>query len=96
MLKKLSGQKHYVYTGVTIVNQYKEKTFYSQSEVYMKQLNDIQIYEYIRTEEPLGKAGAYAIQGEGGKLIEKHTGDFFTIMGLPVKELQKHLKEFNY
>ena len=33
---------------------------------------------------------------EGGKLIEKHTGDFFTIMGLPVKELQKHLKEFNY
>lgn len=96
MLKRLSGNKHLVYTGVTIVNEYKEMTFHSKSEVYMKELNDIQIYEYIKTGEPLDKAGAYAIQGEGGNLIEKYIGDFFTIVGLPLKELQKYLKEFDY
>ncbi len=96
MLRKLSGNKHYVYTGVTIVSKEKETTFYSQSEVFMKELNEFQIYEYIKTNEPLDKAGAYAIQGEGKNLIEKYTGDFFTIVGLPLKELQKHLKEFGY
>ncbi len=96
MLRKLSGNKHYVYTGVTVANKEKKVTFYSQSEVYMKELNEFQIYEYIKTNEPLDKAGAYAIQGEGKNLIEKYTGDFFTIVGLPVKELQKHLKDFGY
>lgn len=96
MLRKLSGNKHYVYTGVTVANKEKKVTFYSQSEVFMKELNEFQIYEYIKTNEPLDKAGAYAIQGEGKNLIEKYTGDFFTIVGLPLKELQKHLKEFGY
>lgn len=96
MLKKLSGKQHEVYTGVTIVNKQKSKTFYSVSSVYMKPYNDIEIYEYIKTKEPLDKAGAYAIQGKGSKLVEKYTGDFFTIVGLPLKELQKELKKFDY
>lgn len=96
MLKKLSGKKHQVFTGVTIVNKNKSKTFYSVSDVYMKPYHDIEIYEYIKTKEPLDKAGAYGIQGEGSKLVEKYTGDFFTIVGLPVKELQKELKKFEY
>jgi septum formation protein len=62
----------------------------------MKNYNDLIIYEYIKTKEPKGKAGAYAIQGEGGKLVEKFTGDFFTIVGLPVKKIQEELKEFTY
>ncbi len=96
MLRKLSSNKHFVYTGVTIANKNKKVTFYSVSEVFMKELNEIQIYEYIKTNEPMDKAGAYAIQGEGKNLIEKYTGDFFTIVGLPLKELQKHLKAFEY
>lgn len=96
MLKKLRGNKHCVYTGVTIINKHKEKTFYSKANVYMKNYNDLIIYEYIKTKEPKGKAGAYAIQGEGGKLVEKFTGDFFTIVGLPVKKIQEELKEFTY
>ncbi len=96
MLKKLSGKSHEVYTGVTIINKQKCKTFYSVSSVYMKPYNDIEIYEYIKTKEPLDKAGAYAIQGKGSKLVEKYTGDFFTIVGLPLKELQKELKKFEY
>ena len=96
MLKKLSGKQHEVYTGVTIINKQKSKTFYSVSSVYMKPYNDIEIYEYIKTKEPLDKAGAYAIQGKGSKLVEKYTGDFFTIVGLPLKELQKELKKFDY
>ena len=96
MLKKLSGQKHQVLTGVTITNKHKTKTFHSVSDVYMKPYHDIEIYEYIKTHEPMDKAGAYAIQGEGSKFVEKYTGDFFTIVGLPVKQLQKELKKFDY
>lgn len=96
MLKKLSGNKHQVFTGVTIINKDQEKTFYSVSDVFMKNYHDIEIYEYIKTDEPYDKAGAYAIQGEGSKLVEKYGGDFFTIVGLPVKEIQKELKNFNY
>lgn len=96
MLKKLSGNKHQVYTGVTIINKNKSKTFYCVADVYMKNYHDIEIYEYIKTTEPLDKAGSYAIQGEGSKLVEKYVGDFFTIVGLPVKQLQKELKKFDY
>ncbi len=96
MLKKLADKEHRVYTGVTIVNKEKEKTFFEMSVVKMKAYNDIQIYEYIKTKEPFGKAGAYAIQGDGGQLVEYYTGDFFTIVGLPIKKLQTELKKFNY
>lgn len=96
ILKKLAGRCHKVYTGVTIINKDKEATFFEVSTVYMKKYNDIQIYEYIKTGEPFGKAGAYAIQGEGGKLVERYDGDFFTIVGLPIKKLQKELQDFDY
>lgn len=96
MLKKLSGNSHKVYTGVTIINKDKEITFYDEATVFMKNYNDIQIYEYIKTQEPFDKAGSYAIQGLGEKLVKKHTGDFFTIVGLPVKKLQKELSKFDY
>lgn len=93
-LKKLSGQSHRVYTGVTIKNKDKESSFFEFATVFMKDYNDIQIYEYIKTEEPYGKAGGYAIQGKGEQLVESYEGDFFTIVGLPLKKLQKELEEF--
>jgi len=95
-LKKLSGLSHKVYTGVTIKNKDKEISFFESAVVYMKDYNDIQIYEYIKTGEPYGKAGGYAIQGKGEQLVESYVGDFFTIVGLPLKKLQKELEAFDY
>lgn len=96
ILKKISGKAHKVYTGVTIIDNKQSVTFYEVTQVFMKPYNDIQIYDYIKTGEPFGKAGAYAIQGLGGQLVDYYEGDFFTVVGLPVKKLQEKLKKFNY
>ena len=58
----------------------------------MKPLSDLEIKAYIKTGEPMDKAGSYAIQDEGRHLVEKYEGDFFTIMGLPLKKVLDRLK----
>ena len=93
MLELLSGRTHQVLTGVTIISKNTEETFYTISNVTFKNLSDRDIEDYIQTKEPFDKAGSYAIQGEGYKLIERYDGDFFTIMGLPIKEVQQALKK---
>lgn len=93
MLRKLSGNIHSVYTGVSIVHQGQEKNFFSVAEVKFRDLADIEIYEYVETGEPMDKAGAYAIQGVGSKLVEGYKGDFFTIVGLPLKQLMDELNK---
>ena len=93
MLELLSGRTHQVLTGVTIISKNTEETFYTVSNVTFKNLTDRDIEDYIQTKEPFNKAGSYAIQGEGYKLIERYDGDFFTIMGLPIKEVQQALKK---
>ena len=92
MLKKLSGKQHEVYTGVTIINKQKSKTFYSVSSVYMKPYNDIEIYEYIKTKEPLDKAGAYAIQGIAARFIPQIRGSYSNVVGLPLHETAQLLE----
>jgi septum formation protein len=94
MLKLLSNDRHIVYTAVALVKGEKIKTFVSESEVSMKNLSDLEIWNYIKTGEPMDKAGAYAIQGEGGSLVDHYKGDFFTIVGLPLKDLLEALKTF--
>jgi len=94
MLKLLSDDRHVVYTAVALVKGEKIKTFVSESEVWMKCLSDLEIRNYIKTGEPMDKAGAYAIQGDGGSLVDHYDGDFFTIVGLPLKELLEQLKGF--
>ncbi len=94
MLKELSGKKHTVITGVTIINKEKHDTFAVLSDVYFNKLSDDEINEYIKTNEPLDKAGGYAIQGEASKFIKKIDGDYYAIMGLPVSELYIRLKQF--
>lgn len=93
MLKKLSGQKHRVITGVTLMSSHYKETFSTSTDVYFKELTDFEIKTYISTKEPLDKAGSYAIQGLGSKLIEKHEGDLFTVIGLPLKEVVEKLKK---
>ncbi|MDX9692061.1 MAG: Maf family protein [Acholeplasmataceae bacterium] len=94
MLKKLSGERHVVYTAVALSRGEQMVSFVSETEVSMKVLSDLEIRNYIDTKEPMDKAGAYGIQGEGGNLVDHYKGDFFTIVGLPLKELMENLKKF--
>lgn len=93
MLKLLSNETHQVYTGVAIIKGNQKRVFFSRSDVTMKQLSDLEIKNYIATGEPMDKAGAYGIQGDGGQLVDHFSGDFFTIVGLPLKEVLKALQD---
>lgn len=92
MLKKLSGNMHYVMSGLAVV--YKDKVFndVSVSKVFFKELSDEDIKDYIKTGEPFGKAGSYAIQGIGGKLVDHYEGSLNNIIGLPTELLQKMME----
>ncbi|MFA5072232.1 MAG: Maf family protein, partial [Candidatus Pacearchaeota archaeon] len=90
----LSGQEHEIITGVTIMSSDKTVSFNSKAKVYMKKLSSETIDNYIKTGEPMDKAGAYAIQEKGAVLIEKVDGDFFGAIGLPIGRLSEELKSF--
>lgn len=95
-LKKLSGKKHQVVTGFTIIDT-KSRNRVTKSEttdVYMKKLTKREIDQYIIKEETTDKAGGYAIQGIGCVLFERIEGDYFNIVGLPLYKLSEELKKF--
>lgn len=92
MLGMLSGQYHNVHTGIAVHHKGRVISGVASARVKFKTLTDPEIYAYIDGGEPMDKAGAYAIQGEGGKFIEGYDGDFDTIMGLSVS-LTKSLIE---
>jgi septum formation protein len=85
ILKALSGRKHEVITGVAVAAPDRLEQAVSVSSVWFRHLADDEIRRYVATGEPLDKAGAYAIQGLGAPLIERVEGDFFGVMGLPVR-----------
>lgn len=93
MLKTLSNRKHRVITGVTIIHDGIEDVFYSETIVKMKDLSDEEINDYISLGESFDKAGGYGIQGAGKDLVETFEGDFLTVVGLPLKEVLKRIKE---
>lgn len=66
---------------------------HSATQVTMKLLTDEQIWNYIKTGEPLDKAGSYGIQGIGSTLVSKIEGDYFAVVGLPMSLLSDMLKE---
>lgn len=96
MLNKLSGRQHLVITGFAVIDTQTNRTisYSEQSTVYIKKLNKKDIDDYIKSGEPLEKAGAYAIQGLGAKIVERYEGDYFNIVGLPINSLSKTLAEF--
>ena len=94
MLRELSDNTHEVVTGVTIMCGNDVETFSKVASVTFYPLTDEEIDEYIKTNEPLDKAGSYAIQGDGAKFIKEIDGDFYTIVGLPVAELYHRLKKY--
>ena len=97
MLKKLSGDHHTVLSGVAVLSTHDNQTMveYDQTKVFMRDITNNEIKEYVDTGEPMDKAGSYAIQGLGGIFVEKINGSYFTVMGLPIHKLQTMLKEFS-
>ncbi|MCH5211266.1 MAG: septum formation inhibitor Maf [Oscillospiraceae bacterium] len=94
MLKALAGRSHEVYTGYCVMRIRDGKIVCSsvRTEVKFKPLTEQKILSYIRTGEPMDKAGAYGIQGLGSMLIEKINGDYFNVVGLPVSSLSDTLQ----
>ncbi len=84
MLKKFSGNTHEVISGVAIITPNKIYNLVDVSKVKFKELSNKIIDSYIKTKEPFGKAGSYAIQGYGSNLIEDYEGDLDNIIGLPI------------
>ena len=95
MLKKLSGSTHDVLTGICIMSDKRKYLDVSVTKVTFSELSDDEIYEYIKSEEPFGKAGGYAVQENGGKFMKSIDGDFFTIVGFPLNMVYQELKNIN-
>jgi len=96
MLKMLSGQKHSVFTGFTIIDTKNKKIISEavESKIEFKDLSDKEIEEYIATGEPLTLAGAYAIQTVDKTFVKNRSGSYDGIMGFPTEEIMKALESF--
>lgn len=94
MLRLLSGREHRVVTGVCLMHGGRERVFSRETLVRFYPLGDGEIEAYVRTGEPMDKAGAYGIQGRGALLAEGITGDYFNVVGLPVSALARELRDF--
>ena len=89
MLRQLRGRSHQVHTGIALIHQAAHVTLVQveTARVWMTPFTDHELRRYLETEESLGKAGAYSIQGEGAQFIEKIEGDYPTIVGLPLRRI---------
>ena len=94
MLTALQGRRHTVCTGVTVRRGGEILTESASTDVYFRPAAEAELWGYIRTGEPMDKAGAYGVQGLGALLVERLDGDFFNVMGLPVLRLSRMLERF--
>ncbi len=85
MLARLSGREHRVITAVALLVDDHVEERCDVTRVWFRPLSPEQIREYVATEEPLDKAGSYGVQGYGAVLVERIEGDFFGVMGLPLR-----------
>jgi len=92
MLKMLSGRTHFVYAGVALIGDGKSIVFHEKTAVHFKELTDDEILSYVKSGEPMDKAGAYGIQGLGALLVSGIEGDYFTVVGFPVCRVAEKLK----
>lgn len=93
MLQSLSGRNHRVWSGVCVMDAERCLTAHEMTAVHFRPLSDEEIYAYIRSGEPMDKAGAYGCQGRAALFIDRLEGDFFNVMGLPLCRLGQMLKE---
>lgn len=96
MLRSLSGKSHTVITAFTIIDTDRKRVLSKsvETKVYIRKLNPKEIDAYVKSGEPLDKAGAYAIQGLGSAIVERIEGDYSNVVGLPLSTLTESLKEF--
>lgn len=92
ILLGLAGKSHYVYTGVTLIINGEEVSFSVSTRVDVYPMSQYEIMEYIRTKEPMDKAGAYGIQGLFAAYIKGIDGDYNNVVGLPVGRICQELK----
>lgn len=93
MLRSLSGRTHNVHTGVAVHYLGRVASGVDSTAVSFRDMTDDEIWDYIRGGEPMDKAGAYGIQGEGGKFVSQYVGDFDTVMGLSVSLTSRLIEE---
>lgn len=97
MLHEIQGDVNSVYTGMTVLVKKDDKTIenttFTKTDVYIKQMSQKDIEEYVSTKEPLDKAGSYAIQGIGKKYIDKFVGNYNSVVGLDTDKLKEKLDD---
>ena len=93
MLARLQGRHHQVVTGVCLMHlrSHRERIFAASTDVLFHPLNARQIRDYLAAIQPLDKAGAYAIQDSGEKIISEISGSYSNVVGLPVEQLREEL-----
>jgi len=102
MLRKLRGREHRVITGIALVAlqngvpsaHIMPSTSHEITRVWMSQMTDEEIDDYVATGEPLDKAGAYAIQGQASRFIPRIDGCYFNVVGLPISKVSQMLAKF--
>ncbi|MGO0999824.1 Maf family protein [Lysobacter sp. CA196] len=94
MLRKLSGRTHQVISAVSVVSRSREAQALSISQVSFAELDEATIARYVASGEPEGKAGAYAIQGGAEVFVQHLAGSYSGVMGLPLHETARLLREF--
>lgn len=93
MLRLMSGRSHQVITGVCVVAPGFESTEAEITQVTFSELSDQEIAEYVRSGEPMDKAGAYGIQGRASRWVTRVEGCYFNVVGLPVARVYRLLRE---
>ena len=96
MLRLLSGKRHQVMTGLTVLRGDTARVCTEVTDIHFRELSEGEIRAYIATGEPMDKAGAYAIQGGAGTFVEALDGSFENVMGFPVEEVGAMLKQFGF
>ena len=93
MLQLLSGRTHQVMTGVTVLRGNDLQSHTEVTDVCFRVLTNPQIEAYVATGEPMDKAGSYGIQGGAAPFVERISGDYYNVVGLPVCRLQQMLEK---
>ena len=93
MLSMLSGRTHQVMTGLSVVKNEKQLSVTEVTDVTFRKLTDEEIWAYIKTKDPMDKAGSYGIQSGGALFVQGICGDYFNVVGLPVCRLGQLLRD---
>lgn len=94
MLQRLHGRTHEVWTGIAVVRGHETRTAAECTKVEFLRLSPAEIDAYVKTGEPLDKAGGYGIQGLAGQFVKRVEGDYANVVGLPLARLRLVLREF--